>query len=414
MNTKAAIVDPETFDEDFYLRRYPDIARAVAAGKVASGWVHYQHHGASEGRQPNDFDEAFYLRAYPHVASDIARGRAANPLEHYRQIGRARGFLPHPKAPRAQNPAGFASPFGGLWIDQPHADDLIDGKLEAGLINAAQASQLRCFHRNGYVILRGALPKAMLTKARADLDRAFNGEFEGLKFQCSALERGSLAWQPELRTLPSLALDLHHWSAGMRQVIFAPKVAAFLALIFDSKAFASQTLAFLRGSAPESRQDSADVVYTLPRHFAASWAALEDVTIGAGELFYYPGSHRFPDFLFGGASKSAAEARRLGAREPQLDNESRVHLRQIEQRVQSAGIEKAVFAARAGDVLVWHADLVHGGNPISPEATSKSLVTHYCPKYAAPVFGEYRDMLVYEQDGHLWTSGHYDGAPGKP
>jgi ectoine hydroxylase-related dioxygenase (phytanoyl-CoA dioxygenase family) len=411
MDGNVVTVQREIFDEEAYLRRYPDIAKAVAAGKIPSGWMHYSNHGAAEGRKPNDFDEAFYMRAYPVAALDISEGRASSPFQHYLTIGRNRGFLPHPKAPRLQNPVAPASPFGGLWVDQPHVEDLIDGKLSVGLINEAQAEQLRFFARNGYVILPNAVPKAMLAKARAAVERAFDNGFAGLKFQCGAIARGELDWQPELQTLPSKALDLHHRSAIIRQLMFAPKIEAFLALIFDSKAFASQTLSFLRGSAQEGHQDSAYVVYTLPRHFAASWIALEDVTLGAGELFYYPGSHRFPDFQFNGTAKSVIEARRTGAKEPVLNEEIRKHVKLIEKRARDIGLRKEVFAAKAGDVLIWHSDLVHGGCPISTDVTRKSVVTHYCPRYAMPVFGEYRQMPLNELNGHLWTTSHYKDAP---
>jgi hypothetical protein len=91
----------------------------------------------------------------------------------------------------------------------------------------------------------------------------------------------------------------------------------------------------VRDSAQESHQDSAYVTYTLPLKFAASWVALEDVSIGAGELsmattgtaapgtgqharparpevrsvrVYYPGSHRLPDFRYSGRYKSLSEA----------------------------------------------------------------------------------------------------------
>ena len=412
MDIRVAIADRETFDEEAYLRRYPDIARAVAAGKIASGWVHYQAHGADEGRQPNDFDEAFYLRAYPLVANDLAQGRGANPFQHYLQVGRARGYLSHPKAPRGQNPAAPASPFGGLWIDQRHAEDLIEGKLDTGVITQAQAEQLRFFNRNGYVVLPGALPKMLLSRARAELERAFNNGFDGLKFQCDALQGDDMDWQPEILTLPSTVLDLHHLSAAIRQAVFAPNVAGFLELLFESKAFATQSHGFLHGAAQDARQDSTHVPYTLPRHFVAAWAAFEDVTIGGGEMFYYPGSHRFPDLIYGGASKSAMEARRIGIKQAQLNAETRTHANLIEQRVRSAGIEKAVFSARAGDVLVRHADLVHGGRAGASDRTRKSLVTHYCPKYASPLFGEDRAMPLHEHDGHLWTTSHYDLAPG--
>jgi len=93
--------------------------------------------------------------------------------------------------------------------------------------------------------------------------------------------------------------------------MFAEAVAEFLGLIFEAKALASQTLGFLRGSAQEGHQDSAYVAYTIPRQFAATWAALEDVTIGAGELFYYPGSHRFEEFIYRDHYKSVHEAQRM-------------------------------------------------------------------------------------------------------
>lgn len=40
------------FDEEWYLRRYPDVALAVAAGRGASGLAHFRLHGHKEGRLP--------------------------------------------------------------------------------------------------------------------------------------------------------------------------------------------------------------------------------------------------------------------------------------------------------------------------------------------------------------------------
>jgi nitroreductase len=39
------------FDELFYLSQHPDVEQAVAQGQFASGWQHFERHGASEGRQ---------------------------------------------------------------------------------------------------------------------------------------------------------------------------------------------------------------------------------------------------------------------------------------------------------------------------------------------------------------------------
>lgn len=37
-----------------------------------------------------------------------------------------------------------------------------------------------------------------------------------------------------------------------------------------------------------------------------------------------------------------------------------------------------MFGARAGDALIWHANLIHGGLPIGEAgATRRSMVCHY-------------------------------------
>jgi hypothetical protein len=397
----------DTFDEEAYLRLYPDVAAAVTRGEAISGWHHYRHFGQNEGRRPNDFDADFYLSAYPVAARDIAAGKAASPLHHYLRIGQGRGYLPNIRAPRRDCAALPKSRFGGLWIDQPHAADLIEGKLDTGAITQDQARQLRFFLEHGYLILPNAIPPAWLDSARSDLDRAYAGKVRKALFECGPLGRGHRPWQKEITEHPAKVLDLHHFSTACLNIMFAQQITAFLGLIFESKTFASQSLGFLLGSAQEGHQDSAYVVYTLPRHFAASWIALEDVTIGAGELFYYPGSHRLPDHLYGGAYKSVSEARRMGTPEPELEQDVRAHVAALHSRAEALGYPREVFAAKAGDVLIWHADLIHGGNPITSSKTRKSFVTHYCPRYAAPVFAEHTRTALAEHEGHYYTTSHY-------
>lgn len=293
MDEQSVLGDRDQFDEAAYLRLYPDIVTAIAEGGEHSAWLHYDRHGRKEGRKSNDFDEEFYLRSYPAAYQDIAAGLAATPLAHYLRFGRARGFLSNAKAPRPADAAAMPSRYGGLWPDLPNAADLIEGKLAIGQITEQQAEKLNFWMNNGYVILEKALPPALADKAALDLDRAYAGGFPDLKFECHSVAPDHIHWQPEINPHPAKALDIHHFSPAIRDLMFAAAIAEFLGLIFESKAFASQTLGFLRGSAQEGHQDSAYVAYTIPRQFAATWAALEDVTIGAGELFYYPGSHRF-------------------------------------------------------------------------------------------------------------------------
>ena len=399
----AVSADAAFYDEAAYLGRYQDIADAVRAGDWPSGRAHYEAHGRSEGRQGGNFDAAFYLASYPVAQREIASGTARDALEHYLRFGRARGFLATADGARPDDAARMPR-FGGFWVDRPDALDAVEGRLEIGQIDEAQAAQLRFWIANGYVILPGAIDAKLVDRARRELDRAYAGGFDDLLFECGAKGPGHMRWDASLNALPAKALDLHFFSRPIREVMFAPAITGFLGLLFESRAFASQSLTFLRGSAQDPHQDSAYVAYSIARRFAASWVALEDVTIGAGELFYYDGSHRLDDFLYGGRHKSVSEASRVGPAEA-LADEIPAHVRGLSERAAAGGYAKSVFAAKKGDALIWHADLVHGGGPISRDATRKSVVTHYCPKRLAPLFAERMRTRLMEFRGHYMTSG---------
>lgn len=89
----------ETFDERCYLAVNPDVARAVEAGKIASGWAHFKKFGRIEGRRqktPDDelttsesFDEEAYLASNPDALAAVSSGSLASARAHFDKIGRA-------------------------------------------------------------------------------------------------------------------------------------------------------------------------------------------------------------------------------------------------------------------------------------------------------------------------------------
>lgn len=66
------------FDDQYYLREYPDVARAAL-----DPLEHYIERGAKEGRRVSEwFDTAYYRKTYPDVAAS-----AMNPLRHFCEFG---------------------------------------------------------------------------------------------------------------------------------------------------------------------------------------------------------------------------------------------------------------------------------------------------------------------------------------
>src|SRR5206468_11406690 len=56
------------FDEDWYIRTYPDAAAAIRRGEAASGFDHYCRVGFRERSPHWLFDEALYLRNHPQMS----------------------------------------------------------------------------------------------------------------------------------------------------------------------------------------------------------------------------------------------------------------------------------------------------------------------------------------------------------
>lgn len=359
---------------------------------------------ALRGSAGEAFQADWYARAYPQVRDDIRRGLAKDPADHYARYGRFRGYLPNPSAERPRNPAGVRSAFGGLWTDQGNALDIVEGRLELGLIDRKLAEALRAYIRDGYVVFRNAIPRRELIRARRALEDAYDGKIRGQQFNCPELGVEVGAWDERMKALPAKALEIHAHSSAIRDAIFSPVVSRFLAVIFDRRALATQSLGFYRGSGQNGHQDSAYVTYTLPLQFAASWIALEDVKAGAGELFYRVGSQNLGDFLYAGEFKSVREAQRL---RPDWDAaEMDAHVNSLRERSDQIGHPEKTFLAKAGDVLIWASDLVHGGKPISLDRTRKSVVTHYCPRDVAPLYMEEgaRREIHRHKSGNAWTT----------
>jgi len=396
------------FDREYYLSRYPDVAQAVQEGKLRDPLEHFMRRGQTEHRVPYQFDEAFYGRHYPQAERDIAQGLAADLRTHFETIGWFRGYLPHARAERPADPGGCGSAFGGFWVDRGDALDRIAGRLETGQINDEEAEQLSHWTRKGYLVVPGAIPADELDAALEDLDKAYAGGFDELSFLAEQVRAKPGPFDPKMRDVPAKALDIHWFSQAVRNLVFSERVVRFINLVFESKPLASQTLGFYRGSGQGGHQDSAYVTYSQQRAFLASWIALEDVEAGAGELFYFEGSHVLPDFRYRGRYKSHGEAVRAGLPREEAAKEIAAHMRQLDETTRRFGCMERRLLARRGDVLFWHADLVHGGTPISTGRTRRSIVTHYCPWRIAPLYFErHMAKLRMHQDKGYYSTTYY-------
>lgn len=273
------------------------------------------------------------------------------------------------------------SAFGGLWIDRVDWVDVLRAKQQRGLPEEI-ALQIFRFVRDGYVVLPGAVPPDVVDRLNQEIERAWQAPDGAGLTMITYLPGGNgpsvLPLDAKQQHGLTKLVDAFVGLEVARVAATAPPVVAFLAAIFGEPPRVIQQLHFTMGSQQPIHKDTAYVkVDTDPMGLAATWLALEDVREGTGELEYYVGSHHAPDYKFGGVNKWEVGEEEEDAR----------FLACLQADAATYGFEKRSFLGKAGDVLIWHADLAHGGAPISrPGQTRRSLVTHYSPASHDPYF----------------------------
>jgi phytanoyl-CoA hydroxylase len=74
------------------------------------------------------------------------------------------------------------------------------------------------------------------------------------------------------------------------------------------------------------------------------------------------------------------------------------------------GLEQRTFLPKQGDVVIWSADLAHGGSPVTdPLLTRRSIVGHYCPNRVEPFYFNVRADRRSKRSfqGSLYSSLYY-------
>lgn len=260
-----------------------------------------------------------------------------------------------------------------LWIDKPIADAFLSDLLSKPE-TAELGSKLEHFHKYGYCILEKAVQPEIIDRYLAEVAGLLEGDRLKISLGLDILPAKGADILVPLTKL----LDTHWLSEAATEISFAAPIMGFLDLLFGEPALAFQTLHFETGSTQAVHNDTAYVVLDEPKSLCATWVALEDIQPGTGELVYYPGGHRFGEFLYPNEKKS------WNADEDGHEIHNH-HLGWLHKRAKELGVDLQMFQPKKGDVLFWHADLPHGGGPITkPNSTRRSLVTHYCPVHCTP------------------------------
>lgn len=251
--------------------------------------------------------------------------------------------------------ADFPQPHADIpWLDQAGAVEKLEQSPDFQLFEPALQEKIRGFVRDGYLILENVFPPEETDALNAEVDRLLSSGKAGYNYTGRKI------------------FNLYETSSlADTQFFRRPELLRLLSFLLGKTAVPFQSLNFNQGSEQRAHSDSIHMTTEPPGYLIATWIALEDCTPDNGALFYYPGSHRLP-YVMTGDYPSGNTRFTIGS------DSNRRYEDKIGEIIREKGLEKQLFLARRGDVLIWHANLLHGGSPIGkPGATRRSMVCHY-------------------------------------
>lgn len=268
--------------------------------------------------------------------------------EHYKRLGINRTVL-GPVAHRDIQRSDAQVP----WLDRPDAAEALAAADASGLPGEI-AAKLPGWIDDGFIVLERFFDAARVNAINDELERLLAGGEIDFHYRGHRI------------------VDAFKHSEQVRGALTDETLMRLLGFLLGRPVALFQSINFVEGSGQRAHSDSFHMTTEPMGYLIAIWVALEDVEPGSGPVFYYPGSHRLP-YVMSEDLGAPGDSRLFLAEGKQERYEER-----IAEELEEAGLERVDFLASAGDVLVWHANLLHGGSPIERAgATRRSLVAHY-------------------------------------
>jgi hypothetical protein len=249
------------------------------------------------------------------------------------------------------------------WLDRPDAEAEIERRLRNRMITDAEADRCRKWMRDGYVTIPGLIDDTFL-------DYVWQAYEE-------SIATGVVTPPVEIfydgDTVPGRSLNPHFRVKEIRELMELPEITNNVELLLGADATPFQSISGHKASQQAEHSDSIHMTTYPQGYLVAMWIACEDIAPDSGPFVYYPGTHRLPYVYSRDVGIPLEENHQPNYREFDARYTPR-----IKSDIEASGIEPVYFTAKRGDVLFWHANLLHGGSPLQTlTKTRKALVFHF-------------------------------------
>lgn len=254
------------------------------------------------------------------------------------------------------------------WVESPFFNELVKNNPHP-LNNMATE-----FHNNGYVKITPSITDREVDIIIKDVAMGIEGEKAILQddiYKYNEAPRVFEGWR-----------DIE----SVKQLTLQPEILDALEFLYNKTAYPFSTINFTKGSNQPLHSDAIHF-HTIPQLWMCGvWIALEDVSEQNGALTVVPGSHKLPVFEYPDMNLPHPDDVENGKEE-----NYRVYEEFVKDLVDASPLEKTTVPMKKGEVLIWAANLLHGGSEIlDPNSTRHSQAIHYffegCDEYYHPMF----------------------------
>lgn len=234
------------------------------------------------------------------------------------------------------------------WVESPFFAEILPAKN----LTEAEKRLAQEYHDNGFVVVSGLFDESLIDRVQQEAERAFD---KTVKIK---------TYRDDTRVQ-----DLWMASEPVKVLSCTPSLLSILEMLYGREAVPFQTLNFRVGTQQRAHSDTIHFSSLPARYMCGVWVALEDITAENGPVFYYPGSHRLPEYNFSHIWQEP--------KDPDY-SDYKAYEDFIEKVVAQCGFEKKAFHAKKGDALIWSSNIIHGGSKVEKEGSTRwSQVTHY-------------------------------------
>lgn len=264
---------------------------------------------------------------------------------------------------------------GAPWLDSDGAVERMKSHPEFQRFDPGSQAALLHWPSDGYVVLRGLFKPSEVTAMNAEIDRLINDKVVDFNF-----------------TGRKIMFAFHH-SELLRKYVHDRRILDVMEFLLGKRVKVFQSINFLTGSEQAAHSDSIHMTTHPLGYMTAAWIALEPITADNGPLVYHVGSHTLP-YLLNGSYDHGGNRFVIG------DDAYARYEEAVDKSIADGHFEKREFHAQPGDVLFWHANLLHGGKKmIMPNASRKSMVIH-CFADDVLCYHELTQRVAMMEDDH--------------